>query len=236
MTVLSIVQQACPVIGLAVPTALFGQTDDTSVQLQGAINEVASMVAFDSGHDWVKLTATATITGDGASTAFNMPSDYRRMLKKARLWPSSSPFAPYTHYPDPDVWLGIQVQLWTPVIGAWTIIGSQINILPTLANAATVKYMYMQNTPVRSSGNAAQTQFLADNDTYLLGERLLKLAFIYHWKQNRGQDFSEALVDYQNSLAEHIGNDKGSKVLTVGQSRMPNGRIGDVAFPNVLGH
>jgi len=236
MTVLSVVQQAAPVIGLSVPAALFSQTDDTSVQLQAAINEVAAMVAYDCGHDWVKLTATATITGDGVATAFSMPTDYRRMLKKARLWPSSSPYAPYTHYPDPDVWLGITSQNWTPVIGAWTIIGTQINILPVLGNASTVKYMYMQNTPVRSAMSAAQTQFVADTDTYLIGERLLRLAFIYRWKQDRGQDFSEALVDYQNSLAEHVGNDKGSKVITVGQSRMPNGRIGDVAFPNVLGH
>lgn len=235
MTALSIVQSAATVIGISVPTALFAQTDDTSIQVQNALKEAVDMVAYDSNHDWVRLTSTATITGNGVATTFNFPTDYRRMLKKARLWPSSSPYAPYTHYPDPDAWLGIIAQNFAPVVGAWTIIGSQINLIANgknpLPNGVTVKYMYMTNTPVLSAASAAQTNFLADTDTFPLGERMLRLGFIYRWKQDRGQDYGEAMEDYQASLSEHVGKDKGSKIIAVGQQRVPNGGNVDIAFP-----
>lgn len=235
MTVLSAVASAATVIGVSVPTVLFTATDDTSIQMQNAVKEAAAMIADDAGHDWSVLQATATITGNGAATAFNFPGDYKRMLKKARLWASSSPYAPYTHYADTDTWLGITVQNFTPIVGAWTILGTQINVLPVLANLATVKYRYLTNTPVLSAASAAQTTFTADTDTFPIGERLLRLAFIYRWKQDRGQDYGEAQADYADSLATHIGKDKGSNILTVGQQRIPRGGSLGIAFPYSVG-
>lgn len=234
MTVLSVAQDASTVIGVTYPTALFAATDDTSVQMQAVLKESARMIAGDCGHDWSYLKKLATITGTGSTTAWSFPSDYDRMLKKARLWPSSSPYAFLTHYPDVDTWLGMQVQAFTPILGGWTIIGSQINILPNVPNLATVKYYYISNLIVLDNASAGKVAFTADTDTFPLGERLLKLAFIYRWKQDRGQDYGEAMADYEDSLATHIGKDKGSNILVVGTQRMPSGH--NIAFPNILGH
>lgn len=236
MTVLSVAQLAAPVIGVAVPSALFAATDDTSVQLQGCLNETAKMIAFDT-HDWTRLKTLATITGNGVNTAFNFPADYSRMLKKVRLWPSASPYVFLTHYPDVDTWLGMQVQAFLPIVGGWTIIGTQINILPAVPNLATVKYYYLTNLIVQDMALAGKTDFTADTDTFPLGERLLKLGFIYRWKQDRGQDYGEAMEDYETALATLIGTDKGSNILVVGAQRQPGGGGGmDYAFPNKLGH
>ena len=234
MTVLQVAQLASSVIGITRPTILFAATDDTSVQVQDCINETAQMVAFDAGHDWTKLKALATITGDGSATTFSLPTDYARMLLKSSLWPSAMPNVPLMHVPDTDTWLGLVVQNFTTITPRWTIIGTQINILPAVAAAATVKYYYLRNTIITDAAAAVKTAFTADTDTFPLGERLLRLAFIYRWKQDRGQDYGEAMEDYQTALATHIGHDKGSNILVSGRQRAPQVRAG-LAFPGTLG-
>jgi hypothetical protein len=232
MTVLDVVRKSSTVIGVAVPTVLFSGTDRTSLQMQNCVNEAASMVAFDAGHDWTKLKALATITGDGSTIAFNLPSDYARMLKKARLWPSAMPNAPLVHYPDTDTWLGMAIQNWGDVVGRWTLIGTQINIKPVVPAASTVQYYYLRNTYATDMGGTPKVGFDTDTDTFSLGERLLRLAFIYRWKQDRGQDYGQAMEDYQTSLATHIGQDKGSNILIVGRQRIPADV--EIAYPGVV--
>jgi hypothetical protein len=216
MTILAVCQDAAAVIGLEVPTLVFGSTEREHVELGALANEMAKRIAFDT-HDWTLLKTVATITGTGSAEDFALPSDYRRMLKKARLWPSSSPYSSLTHYPDADEWLGISVQAFTPVIGAWTLLGGRIAIKPTLASAATVKYMYLSNAII---AGADATQFIADEDTFKLDERVLKLGMIWQWRANKGVPYAEDMENYEAALAYAIGADKGSNILTIGTKRM----------------
>lgn len=237
MTVLSVVQQASRKIGVAYPAQLFAGTTQVLGELQEAVNEAAKMIAFDTGHDWTKLKTLGTFTGDGVALGFNLPSDYKKMLKKARLWPSASPFAPYTHYPDTDTWLGTQVQSFQPLIGAWTIIGEQVQIRVGGNNAAvatgdTAQFYYISANVAKDSRGTPKAAFTADDDVFRLDERLLKLALIYKWKQAKNQDYAEEMSDYENALFQEIGTDKGSNILVVGTQRAP----GDLnfAFPGTI--
>lgn len=237
MTVLSVVQSASLKIGVSRPDQLFAGTTRVLQELQEAVNECAKMIAFDTGHDWTKLKALGVITGTGVALGFNLPSDYRKMIKKARLWPSSSPFSPYTHYPDTDTWLGTQVQSFQPLIGAWTLIGDQIQIRVGGNNAAialddTAQFYYITTNIAKDAGGTAKPEFTADTDTFRLDERLLKLALIYKWKQAKGQDYTEEMSDYENALFQEIGTDKGSNILVVGTQR----HSGDLnfAFPGTI--
>lgn len=233
MTVLNVVQLASTVIGVATPTALFAATDDTSTQMKNCLNEAAAMIAYDADHDWSAFKRLATITGDGTTALWDFPTDYHRMLKKTKIWPSWMRGTPLAHYPDTDAWLGLQVSGFVPVLGGWTIIGTQINILPAVPSAQTAQYYYLTNQIAKDGSGAGKTAFTNDGDTFPLGERLLRLAFIYRWKQDRGQDYGEAMEDYQTVLSSHIGKDKGSNILIVGQQRASS-NVG-YAFPGVLG-
>lgn len=237
MTVLSVVQQASTKIGVAYPDQLFSGATQVMRELQEAVNEAAKMIAFDAGHDWSKLKVLATFTGDGVALGFDLPSDYMKMLKKARLWPINSPYAPYTHYSDTDTWLGTQVQSFQPLIGAWTIIGEQVQIRvggnnAAVANGDTVQFYYLTKNIVKDNAGLPISDFMADTDTFRLDERLLKLALIYKWKQAKGQDYAEEMSDYENALFQQIGTDKGSNILVVGSQRAP----GDLnfAFPGTI--
>jgi hypothetical protein len=239
MTALSIVQGASRKIGVARPDLLFGGTTDTLYELQEYLNDAAAMVAFDCGHDWTKLKTLGTLTGDGSALSFDMPTDYRRMLKKAALWPSATPYSPYAHYADTDDWLGMLSQAFPPITGGWTLIGDEIHIrvggsTSPLATATTAQFYYISSYFAKTSAGVAQAAFTADDDTFRLDERVLKLALIYRWKQGHLQDYAEELSDYENALSERVGSDKGSNMFAVGGHRGSAFDVG-AAYSGVLG-
>lgn len=231
MTILSVCKLVASVIGLKVPTAVMASTEREHVELAALANEMAERIAFDLSYDWTSLKRVATITGDGVAEGFDLPGDYKRMLKKARLWPSSSPYASLTHYPDSDQWLGMEVQNFHLLVGAWTLIGAQLFVKPVMSAGNTVKFFYIHNQIVKSNAGVPQTAFLADEDVYVLPERLLKLGMIWQWKANKGQQYSEDLSNYEDALSSVIGGDKGSNIITVGRQRYPSA---EMAFPGVI--
>lgn len=237
MTALSIVQNVSLKIGVERPSALFAATTRTAYELQAMLNECAAMVAIDSGHDWTALKTLATLTGDGAALSFSFPTGYERMLKKARMWPSATPTSPLTHYADTDQWLGTQVQDFSPVVGAWTIIGDEILVriggaTGPLGLGDSVQFYYVSNYYAKTAGGTAQAAFTADTDTFRLNSRVLERAIEYRWKQDKGQDYAEAMSDYQDALAQQIGKDKGSNILIVGRQTSPSGT--EMAFPRSI--
>lgn len=231
MTVLTAIQRASTSIGLGVPAVVFSSTEREHLELQDVANTVAGDIA--DFYDWQALKAIATITGDGSDTAFALPSDYGRMLKKAELRASTFPGSPLEHITDSDEWLRIVVSGLTAGIGQWTIYDDEIHILPALANAAAAKYFYIKNTIVHPASGADKTRFTIDTDTFLLDEDALELGIIYRWKRNKGLPYAEELQDYNDKLAERAGNDKGSKILVVGRQRFGNGAL-EYAWPGTI--
>lgn len=228
MSILSVIKQVCPVIGLSVPDAVFSSTDREHLELQALANEMAQRIAFD-GRDWTRLKVLATLTGDGTATSFALPADYHRMLKKARVWPSANPYAPFAHIADSDDWLAMTVQNRHELTGAWTLIGEQIHIAPVMANLATASFFYLSDKMVKDKDGVAKAEFGADDDAFRLDERVLKLGMIWQWKANKGQAYAEDMASYEDALAVASGADKGSNMLVIGRARLS--ADADCAFP-----
>ena len=238
MSVLTAIQDSCLEIGVAYPSVVFGQSTRELQELSRYANKAARMITFDTGHDWTKLKTLGTLTGTGVALGFDYPTDYERMLKKASMWPSGSPFQPLKWFSDTDQWLGGQVIQTVPFLGAWTMIGDQIQIRmgswnTPLALASTVEFYYITKNYALDVNGDPQPIFSADTDTFRLPERLLTLSVIYLWKQAKGQDYAEALSDYENALFQQVGRDRGQADIAVGQLRMP-GNVG-IAYPWPLG-
>lgn len=232
MTLLTVAQEVCPFIGLEVPAAIVGSGEREHIELLALANEMAKRIAFD-GHDWTKLKTLATLTGNGSAETFSYPANYKRMLKKAQLWPSGSPFAPLRHYPDSDQWLGMQVQNFQAIVGGWTLLGDTIGIRPAMANGATAKFYYITDLIVSpNTPGTNKAAFTLDNDSFRLDERLLKLGMIWQWKANKGRPYSEDMTNFEEALGTAVGADKGSNLLVVGAVRTPVGV--EFAFPGSI--
>lgn len=227
MTILTVIQNASLAIGIARPSAVFSSTERELVEMQAVANEAANVIA--EAFDWQKLRKIATTAGDGIAEAFSLPADYGRMLTTASLWSSRFTWD-MQHIVSSDEWLGITVWPVNPLVGAWTVYGNELHILPIMGASETAKFFYIKNQIV----SGGQTEFLADGDTFVLSERLLKLAIIYLWKQGKGQDFAAELSDYEIALAQEMDKDGGSKPVVSG-NRPGNWRRSNVWPGSVVG-
>lgn len=229
MTLLSVCQEVAKGVALDVPDVVASSTDREIVELLSLANEMAERIAF--GHDWQKLSAVHTLTGDGSTVAFDLPTNYSRMLVKAQVWSSSleTALSPIT---DLDRWLELDVQDFDFVVNAWTIYGGQMNIKPALATGVTAQFFYQKNTIIQASGGSYKTEFTADDDTFVIDERLLKLGMIWQWKANKGRAYAEDMVNYETHLSRLVVRDRGSKMIRIGAVRMP--RDTRTAYPQAI--
>ncbi len=218
MTIRSVARDACKVIGLTVPDVLVGSTDRQYVELVMIAQEMAERIA--RGHEWQKLSRMHTLTGDGSTEDFDLPSDYDRMLVKSQLW-SSSLETPLSPISDLDKWLGLDVQSFDFVVNAWTLYGGQVHIKPALASAVTAKFFYQSNLIVAPEAGNNKATFTADSDTFRLDEQLLKLGIIWRWKEAKGQSYAEWMTDFEDLKERLVTRDKGSRMIRMGRLRMP---------------
>ncbi len=217
MTLLSVVQQASVKLGLARPTQVIASTDRTWQDVMAIVAE--SVDAILEAHDWQALKATATATGDAATTAFSLATiapNYQRMLKTASMWSSRYLWA-MNHIVDTDQWLELVVRPYTQVTGSWTVYGGNLHILDTMASGDTAQFFYITNQIVRNAGGTYQSSFLADDDTFVLDEELLRLCLIWRFKAEHGRDYAEDMANFEDKLYKTIDRDGGSKPIVSGR-------------------
>lgn len=215
MTVLTVVQDVSMTVGISRPLQVFGSTKREMLEMQSVVNEAATVIL--QAFDWQRLKKKHVITGDGVADSFPMPADYRRMLKKGRIWNQRYYWQPQ-HIVDLDTWMEMTEQ-GTPVVSPiWTIYGDEFHFLPVIPATETAKFFYISNLMVRGPASEPKTAFNNDGDTFVLEERILKLATIYLWKQDKGQDFAAELADYEQAIDQYMIEDKGAQPTVSGNS------------------
>jgi len=229
MTLLSVAREVAAKIGMEIPAVVASSTEREHIELLSVFNEMAQRIA--RGHDWQKLSTIATVTGDGSTEDFSLPTDYDRMLVKSQVW-SSSLETPLSHISDLDKWLGFEVQSFDFVINAWTVYGDLFRIKPALAAGVTAKYFYQSNLIIAPDTGDNKALFTADTDTFRLDEQLLKLGVIWQWRENKGLPYAEDMANFEELKERLVARDKGSRILRVGRVRLPNDVT--VAYPQAI--
>lgn len=213
MSILSVMQDVSLVIGAARPTAVFASTDREWQELQVVANEAAAVIS--RAFDWQRLIRTHTLTGNAASGSFAMPADYGRMPVKANLWSSRYRWA-MNQIVSFDHWLEL-VETGHPLIeGNWIIFGDEMHVRPVMMTGETCRFFYITRNIVRSDSAVPKAAFSNDGDTFVLDERLLKLAIIYLWKQGKGLDFAAELADFEQAMNQDMKADRGSQPVVSG--------------------
>lgn len=230
MSILDVVKGAATVLGMDVPTLVYGATNREMVEMQELANVMASEIV--DAYDWQKLLVLKTFIGDGTTADFDLPDDYERMQQTSSLWSSRWLWAT-NHLTSPDQWIELQVTPIATVNGYWIIFGDQFHQWPVMASSETVKFFYVSNEIVKASNNSLKPAFTEDADTFRLSERLLKLAIIYRWKQNKGLAYQQAQDDFETLKLRMIDKDPGSKPVVSGQPPL-SWRGRNVAWPGTV--
>lgn len=187
---------------------VFSADDQVGNEMADLSNEVAADIA--ASHQWQALTKIAAITGTG-QTAFDLPTDYDRMLTGSGLQDASSPFWGYDHILYPDEWVQRLNDGYTGALKGWIILGGQLQFNP--APSGTVNFPYISTYWARAEDGTPKDEFTADNDTFFLGDRLLTLGLIWRWKEMKGLEYAEDMQNYETALSQKQLRDGGPRIL-----------------------
>lgn len=218
MTVLAAAQAAGIVLLGRKPSSLFS-TDQFGLELGQLATEAATAIA--EYYDWQKLKKLKTYAGDGSTIAFDLPTDYGRMLKKGEIHSQMWRTRNFRKARDEDEWLLLQDINLAGTPGVWILLGGQMQFFPPLPAAETARHYYISNLIVGTGDGqpGTKTSFIADGDNFVLSERLLKLALIWRWRSQKRLEYSEDMTNYEIALSEEVAKDRGSKVIVVGPER-----------------
>jgi hypothetical protein len=233
MTLLSVVQNVCLVVGLAKPDQVAASTDREMQEMMRVANEVAIRIR-DAEFDWQALQVQTTLTGDGTAVDFNLPEDYARMPTKASIWSSRWSWS-LQQVPSTDAWLELQAVPVMAVVGRWITFADQMHILPAMATGETAKFFYISGLIVKPSNGSNKALFDADTDTFRLSERVLELGMIWQWRSQKGQLGQDDEDNYSRALYTAMNNDNGSKPIVSGNARV-RFRDARTAFPYTVGN
>ena len=155
---IEIVQGVCAVVGVAIPTTVFGsiQANRTMQEMLDGANKMARRIAYDT-REWTLLRKEQVYYGDGVTTAFWLPADYKRMLLTSNVWNSANTQWPMRFISDPDEWLQRRIENFYAGPGEWTMMGGQMHIHPALGADTTARYPYLEKNCIVTSGGILPT-------------------------------------------------------------------------------
>lgn len=211
------------------PGVFFGATEQFENEIADLVNEVAEDVA--RYQDWEALQSIATITGDGSTLSFPLPADYSRMLTDGEVQSASYRLWGYFRYNDLSEFMRDKAAGFRASPGGWIISGGKLQFNPAPSGASS--YPYISTNWAKDSMGVRKSRFTADDDAFLLPERLLKLGLVWRWRENKKLDASGDQEAFIKALDEYAAKDGGTRVYRYGGHRsFPNTRL---AWPWPLG-
>jgi len=189
---------------------------------------VLQMVAFaqDTGrellerYDWNNLKNQCLITGDGATTLWNLPSDWMRLCPSDKspmgaLISLARPTIPLIG-PVNDEWLNQMKALPAyPAFPVWRIVNGELEIWPALASGEVVQFWYFTKAWIYQTTTGSYiTAWSADTDTSQIDEDIIMKGAIWRWKRAKGLDYAEEFRAYELSVDRNAGQQNNERIVS----------------------
>lgn len=91
---------------------------------------------------------------------------------------------------------------------------------------------YISKEWARDSSGNPKGEFTADDDEFILDNRLLRLGLIWRWRQQKRLEYGEDMQTYEIALSQAQARDKGARVI---RSPRPMRWNAQTAYPWPLG-
>lgn len=210
MTLLTIIQGAAVKVGVPKPATVIGNTNNSVQQLLEIANEDCIQLA--RMRPWQALAQLKTWTTVNAelqgSIATVIGADFDRFVPGTE-WDRSL-IRPLNGPRSPQGWAQDHALVAAGPYYSFRIFDGNFYLFPVQASGKTLSFEYVSKNWCQSSLGVGQNQWLADTDTCLLDETLVKLSIIVTYKMAKGLPCQKDLSDYQDVLADRIGVDGGN--------------------------
>ena len=215
MTALTALRDASVIILKRKPDVFFSSQGRFEMEMTTLLNQVAKEIA--EWNDWQALTKIGTMTGDGVNSSFPLPADYSRMVQASSVADGDSWFLGYTHVTDINDWISFKrgEMVWVPP-GIWTLLDNNVEFQPALGSGSEALFPYISRNIVRAANGTLKSEFTADDDTYLLDERMLTMALIWRWRETNHLDSTGDQMNFERLISEKAARDKGARAIRRG--------------------
>ena len=215
MQLLSFVQQFCERSGLARPANVVGSTDRMVIQIRALLDEVCEDL---TRWQWQETEYEATFTTALAESQGNIhtlapkgfdhikPKTFFNRTQKLRV---EGPL-------NDEEWQAIQATSYSTLKYYWRIQNDLLKLTPTPSTVETLAFEYVSKAFIYNPSTLEyKTLFTADNDEFLLDDRLLSAGLRWLWKKEKGFAYAEEFTRYEALAAELSGRNGGKKVLSM---------------------
>lgn len=197
------------------------------------------MVFYDDTDEWLQRRALGYQNAWGEWTIFGGQMHIWPPLGSAPEWTNSTAYqigdVRRDIHPSPTVtwWKSTASHTSSPEP---TTFGQERIINPTLwvqtSNASslsqTARFAYLDRNCVNLASGGVGYEFMSDNDTFRLNERLLRLGMIWQWKAHKGSPYAEDMATWMDAMTTIMGSDKPSPVIV---DRLPISASPRASYP-----
>lgn len=215
--------------GLTQPSSAVSNPDPTVAKFVAFAQNEVDITGSD--YNWRNMNIAMTLTGDGATTLFALPSDFERILQGQALYSTKYPSIPLQGPISSGDLLALKALPITPARPVWRLIGGTLEIWPALANLEVVNGEYKStNALVSGDGLTRKPRWTNDADYALFPEVILRLGLVWRWKQSKGLDYAEDFRSYQIERDKKAAHENGGRIV-----RMTNTyNIGADQWPGLI--
>ncbi len=233
MSYLTVVQKACRLLSLPVPTTVTGSTDVQVTQLAELANEEGAELA--ARYDWQVLRRQHLFTTVATPAQTDaVPDDWDRFIANTFFNRSQrrSVIGPIT----PQQWQAIQAQpQLNRVFLAFIERDNQFLVTPTPAAGEEIAYEYASKNWAYNTDDEPIPEYQADDDVAYLDEKLIVLGLRWRFLKSKGLEYSEDFKTYEIQCNQRMSRDGGNSMIsTTGNGQFllsPNMPIGSFPGP-----
>lgn len=219
MTLLSVAQDVCDLVGIP-RMASIGTTSDTTYTPLRAMIQQATDDLFER-HDWRALVSFRQfITVGDQQQPSAMPLDYARMAQGHTMW-NLTRDEEVAGPLDPATWTAMQRQGGTYLGGYWRFIGADIWLYPAPAGGDTIQFEYLTQSTIVGPDGKGKARWSDDRDFSILPEALIVLGAVWRWKSSKGFAYAEDLSNYERQLERLAANDAATPAIVITDDLTP---------------
>lgn len=222
MTLLAICQHVARITPVAVPTVIVGSSDQTASLLLACAQDEGESLART--FNWLDMVTEHTFSTVAAQADYDLPSDFRNLVNQT-LWDRDN-FEELRGPLSPQEWQRYKSSVLADSVTTWkryrirNVAGAvKFSIDPTPDSVETLVLEYASNAWCKSSGGTLQAEWLADTDTGVLDEYLMRLGIQWRFLKRLGMSYEDERVEYDREVSQAKARDGGAPVLMLSGRR-----------------